>query len=106
MLNLIFTKDNKLSYNTDAISNMQGKISEASSALQSLNSDIRKAIDTMEKDWQTTEGKKFLQSINLDWSKQVDQYVKILDTLDVMLRDSHTIYSELTEKAKMINYGD
>ena len=94
----------KIQYDSEKVAEMKRKISNTSAELKTLNQDVLKAIKDMEKDWQTTEGKKFLSDIDMDWTVQVDKYVDILDTLTSMLQETENIYSELTEKAEKISF--
>lgn len=94
----------KIQYDSEKVAEMKSKISNTSEELKTLNQDVLKAIKDMEKDWQTTEGKKFLSDIDMDWTVQVNKYVDILDTLTSMLQETENIYSELTEKAETISF--
>lgn len=94
----------KIQYDSKKVAEMKSKISNTSEELKTLNQDVLKAIKNMEKDWQTTEGKKFLSDIDMDWTVQVNKYVDILDTLTSMLQETENIYSELTEKAETISF--
>ena len=94
----------KIQYDSEKGAEMKSKISNTSEELKTLNQDVLKAIKDMEKDWQTTEGKKFLSDIDMDWTVQVNKYVDILDTLTSMLQETENIYSELTEKAETISF--
>lgn len=95
---------NKIQYDSEKVAEMKRKIANTSEELKTLNQDVLGAIKDMEKDWQTTEGKKFLSDIDMDWTVQVNKYVDILDTLTSMLQETENIYSELTEKAETISF--
>lgn len=101
---LFDSSPNKIQYDSEKVAEMKRKISKTSEELKTLNQDVLKAIQDMEKDWKTTEGKKFLSDIDMDWTVQVDKYVDILDTLTSMLQETENIYSELTEKAEKISF--
>ena len=101
---LFDSSPNKIQYDSEKVAEMKRKISKTSEELKTLNQDVLKAIQDMEKDWKTTEGKKFLSDIDMDWTVQVDKYVDILDTLTSMLQETENIYSDLTEKAEKISF--
>ncbi len=97
-------KDQKIKYSTESIAYMKSQIDKTAEELRDLNNDILEAIEEMEKDWNTTEGKKFLEGVSTDWSPQVEKFVDVLDTISLMLTKAETEYTALTEKAQLINY--
>jgi len=93
-----------IKFDSQAISDMKTKINETSNTINSEAEKILEAVTNLEKEWQTPEGRKFLEEIDLDWKKQTDKYVKILNTLTSMLEEAETIYDKLIEKAESLKF--
>lgn len=100
----LFFRDKIVRYDEDMIASMKSKIDKTAEELRDLNNDILEAVEEMERDWNTTEGKKFLEDVSTDWSPQVEKYIDVLETISLMLTKAETEYTALTEKAQLVNY--
>jgi uncharacterized protein YukE len=94
----------RVSYDVEKIEAMRKKISETSDELITASTTIQNVVTEMDTQWNTTEGRKFLSDIDMDWTKQVDSYVDVLKTIDTMLAYTNSIYTELTDKASKISF--
>jgi len=93
-----------ISFDSDAIASMKKKIDETKTDINNKCKEVMETVEQLQSDWLTPEGQKFLSEIDFDWAKQVDKYVKILDTLSLMLDEAVKLYDELTEKAQQLKF--
>lgn len=93
-----------LKFDVSEIRSMKGKVEETAKDLDELKEKIVQSIEQLRGAWNTPAGKQFLDTVDIDWSQQVDKYIKILETVEELLETAATEYETVEAEAKKINF--
>lgn len=105
-MSLDTNKNTDLAYDTEVFREAAMKYHEVAEQLRKKIIDMQKCLDTLtDSGWTTPAGITFLSMVDNNWSKNINKYADLLDTLDQILLDASTKYEELTanyiEKTKL-----
>lgn len=93
---------NTLKFDVDQLKNTKQKCEALRDEIISLKDNLLDGLEELRKDWNTPAGKVFFEEQDTDWTKQVDNYVKITDAISELLGVAITGYEGLVEEAKTI----
>lgn len=98
----MFEKD--LKFNISEINNMKNKLETTAVELEDLKKDVVNKLDILKKDWKTPAGKKFMKDVNLDWTPQVDKYVKIINAVKQLLDEAVKEYQTVIDEINRLKF--
>lgn len=93
-----------LKFDVEKISKMRKDIEKTASELIELKNTLLNQIEELKNNWQTPAGRKFTEEVDTNWAKQVDQYVKIMNALDELLKVAEENYIEVEEAINQISF--
>ena len=93
-----------LKFDVETISSMRRKLQETARELNDYKVTLVKEVETLKTNWKTPAGKSFTQNIDIDWSKQVEKYIKIINVVEYLLEVAEADYKVVEDKAKTISF--
>jgi len=96
-------KEKSLKFNTEEFEKMRNKLKETSDELDTLKNKLVSSSDGLKEKWKTPAGEKFLATIGDDFLVKVDNYKKIINAIDELLKvaeDNYALVEAETAKLK------
>lgn len=94
----------EVTYDIDELRKMKKKINQTKIDIEEMRNTLTKNFITLREKWNTPAGKSFFASYDVDWSQQVNQYIRILGAVEELLQVAISKYQELDNKAKAIKF--
>ena len=88
----------KLVFDVDVIDGMKIQIDTTADYLKDTKTSTVQLILDLRMDWLTPAGKQMLETIDNEWSKDVDKYVKTLEVLSSLLNEAKTHYETVQQE--------
>ena len=93
----------KVNYNLESLGKLKSKVVELQKDLSDVNTELKKKMEELEKDWQTPAGKDFFEKQKTSWDPEVKNYIQILGTLERMLGEAIQIYEDVEREANRLS---
>lgn len=93
----------KVNFNLESLGKLKTKVADLQTDLTEVNTELKKKLEELEKDWQTPAGKEFFEKQKTSWDPEVKNYIKILGTLEEMLSEAIQKYEEIENEANRLS---
>ena len=93
-----------LKFDVSKISEMRKKIQETATELEDFKTSLLQEVETLKNNWKTPAGKKFTESVDTDWAKQVEKYVTIIGAVDELLEVAEKTYQEVEDEVNKLTF--
>lgn len=96
---LAYEKNVDLGFDTDALRTYGERYGKIATDLRTLSSELDKCLkELIESGWTTPAGKEFEKMVNTNWSKNIEKYASLLETLKSILTEAANKYDTLVEE--------
>jgi uncharacterized protein YukE len=68
-------KQKELKFDIEKINDMKKSLSDSADDLNTYKDKVIQSLDKLKKDWNTAAGKNFMQNVDTDWTKEVENYI-------------------------------
>lgn len=92
-----------LKFNLEEIKKMKSECEEQRANFEKLNKDLPKKLADLKNDWETAAGRKFFEDLETDWTAQVQQYLKTIDAIILLLEKAIVNYSPVEDEANRLS---
>ena len=65
-------KQKELKFDIEKINDMKKSLSDSADDLNTYKDKVIQSLDKLKKDWNTAAGKNFMQNVDTDWTKEVE----------------------------------
>ena len=87
-----------IQYDVDKLESMKKQVDNTVTTLQTSKTQLIENLDSLQNDWNTPAGKKFLSEVDTDWADEIDKYIKALKTLSNLLKSAKKSYTALDDQ--------
>lgn len=93
----------KLEFDLDELRNMRDELRKKKDRFEDARKKLPKELSGLKKDWDTPAGRTFFREMDDDWSKQVKQYIRIVEAVLELLDGAIREYEPLQESADSLS---
>ena len=93
-----------LKFDVAKISEMRKKIQDTATELEDFKTSLLQEVETLKTNWKTPAGKKFTESVDTDWAKQVEKYVTIIGAVDELLDVAEKTYQVVEDEVNKLTF--
>ena len=79
-------------------------LSDSADDLNTYKDKVIQSLDKLKKDWNTAAGKNFMQNVDTDWTKEVENYIKIIGAVEELLEEAATQYEKVEDEVDKIKF--
>ena len=97
-------KQKELKFDIEKINDMKKSLSDSSDDLNTYKDKVIQSLDKLKKDWNTAAGKNFMQNVDTDWTKEVENYIKIIGAVEELLEEAATQYAKVEDEVDKIKF--
>ena len=97
-------KQKELKFDIEKINDMKKSLSDSADDLNTYKDKVIQSLDKLKKDWNTAAGKNFMQNVDTDWTKEVENYIKIIGAVEELLEEAATQYEKLEDEVDKIKF--
>lgn len=93
-------KQKELKFDIEKINDMKKSLSDSADDLNTYKDKVIQSLDKLKKDWNTAAGKNFMQNVDTDWTKEVENYIKIIGAVE----EAATQYAKVEDEVDKIKF--
>lgn len=91
-------------FDISEIRSMKTAVANTKTDLKKTKTELLQAIEKLRTDWNTKAGKEFFESVDLDWSSEIDKYCAILSVVENCLQTAINDYTDVESAINKINF--